>query len=224
MPDEPELIATFWEAFSKTRLGGRVSLLVRLHPADKLERYCALQGLTDVAVTVANPDADQEEDGLDAWIPDEASMALLLNSVRHAAVSINVASTMSLESFAAEIPTINVAFRAIPEAREKFLWSFEMYHTSEHYRALVENGAVGIARSLDDLVGQTVEALEHGNLRADAMQRTLAQKVAYRNGASSERFADVVQAIAATTNRVTPAAGMLDSLPCAAPAATSRGT
>ena len=223
MPDEPELVARFWAALSATQFGGRVSLLLRLHPADEIERYRSLQGLTDVAVTVSNPGAHDEEDGLDAWIPDEDSMALLLNSVRHAAVSINVASTMSLESFAAALPTINVAFRADPHVREKFLWSFEMYHTSEHYRALVENGAVGVARTMDDLVAQTVQALEHGNPRAEAMQRTLAQKVAYHGGVSSARFVEVVQTVVTAASRPPATDRVLGSVPCSAPPPTPKG-
>ena len=70
-----------------------------------------------------------------------------------------------------------------------------MYHTSDHYRALVDNGAVDIVRSMDELVAQTIEALTHGNRRKEAMQRTLEQKAAYCNGGSAQRFVEVVESV-----------------------------
>jgi hypothetical protein len=191
MPDEPELIAKYWDALSQSPLSGKVGLLVRLHPADSLDRYSALDGRENLVVTVAN----DVSDGLESWIPDRKGMSLLLNSVKHAAVAVNVASTMSLESFAAGVPTINVAFRASPEVREKFLWRFDMYHSSEHYRALLENEAVDVARSMDELVTFTISALQFGSRRNQAMQRTLAQKVAYSDGMSARRFADVIESL-----------------------------
>ena len=148
-------------------------------------------------------------------------MALLLNSVRHAAVSINVASTMSLESFAAGIPTINVAFRAI------LMYARSSSGTS---RCIIRASIIGlwsktvpsaIARSMDDLVTLTVQALEQGNLREAAMQRTLAQKVDYRGGAASDRFADVVERLADEPRL--KALGCLMSLLAASPSAQSKG-
>jgi hypothetical protein len=146
-----------------------------------------------VAVTLA---AESHWDEADHWLPGHQDMRLLLNSLLHAAVSVNVASTMSLESFALELPTINVAFRASSDIKDhSTMWSFDMYHTSQHYRALVDNGALDIARSLDELVRLTLRAIEHGTDRQFAMRRTLEQKAAYCDGTSGRRFAEVVESI-----------------------------
>ena len=107
----------------------------------------------------------------------------------HAAVSINVASTMSLESFALDLPTINVAFKFGDLVKDhNLMWSFDMYHTSEHYRAIVENGAVALARSMDELLALTMDALDHPERRHVAMRKTLEQKAAYCDGTSARRF------------------------------------
>jgi hypothetical protein len=124
-------------------------------------------------------------------------MQLLLNSMMHAAVSVNVASTMSLESFALDIPTINVAFKSSSDfADHGSMWSFDMYHFSEHYHALVDNDAVALARSVDDLVAKTIEALNNPEQRRAAMRKTLRQKSAYCDGTSARRFVDVITRIA----------------------------
>lgn len=71
-----------------------------------------------------------------------------------------------------------------------------MYHFSEHYHALVENGAVALARSVDELVSMTMDALENPDRRAAAMRQTLRQKAAYNDGTSAQRFVDVVETVA----------------------------
>lgn len=195
MPDENEIVRQYWEKLNQTHLAGKIGLLVRLHPKESLHRYKGLQGLENVAVTIAGrPHWGRS----DRWLPGEEDMALLLNSMIHAAVSVNVASTMSLESFAVGLPTINVAYKSSNEVKDNgLMWSFDMYHFSEHYHALVDNGAVALARSPEELVTQTIEALEHGAVRKDAMQKTLIQKAGYADGASGRRFVELVDSLVA---------------------------
>ena len=132
----------------------------------------------------------------DRWLPNPEDMSLLLNSMMHAAVSVNVASTMSLESFALDLPTINVAFKASEDFKDHgSMWSFDQYHFSEHYHAIVDNGSVDLARSVDELVAFTIEALKSPNRNKEAMHKTLTQKAAYCDGTSGRRFFEVVESI-----------------------------
>src|SRR4029450_45196 len=148
----------------------------------------SLRGLDNVALTLAGPPHWHSSD---RWLPTDDDMRLLLNSMLHASVSVNVASTMSLESFALGLPTINVAFKSSENFEDRaLLWSFSMYHTSDHYRAIVDNGAVDLARSMEELIDSTIRALEHGNGRAAAMQKTLEQKAGYCDGTSARRFVE----------------------------------
>ena len=75
------------------------------------------------------------------------------------------------------------------------MWSFDMYHFSEHYHALDDNNAVALARSVDDLVAKTIEALNSPDQRRTAMRKTLRQKSAYTDGTSARRFVDVIKRI-----------------------------
>jgi CDP-Glycerol:Poly(glycerophosphate) glycerophosphotransferase len=193
MPDEGEIVKQYWKALSRSPLGGKIGMLVRLHPKDNMDKYQSLVGLQDVVVTrAAKPHWDQ----CDRWLPNHEDMNLLLNSMMHAAVSVNVASTMSLESFALDLPTINVGFKARKDFREhNSMWSFDMVHFSEHYHAIVENGAVDFARSVDQLVNFTIEALQNPRRNKEAMRKTLAQKAMYCDGTSGRRFFEVVVGI-----------------------------
>jgi hypothetical protein len=193
MPDENDIVIRFWKELNRTAWGGKVGLLVRLHPKEQLSLYDELRSQPNVAVTLAGP---QHWNRSDRWLPGEKDIAFLLNSMMHAAVTINIASTMTLESFALGLPTINVAFKASNALEDLgLLWSFDMYHTSDHYRAIVDNGAVDLARSMEQLVEFTVQALEHGPRRREAMAKTLRQKAAYCDGTSARRFVEVVEGI-----------------------------
>jgi hypothetical protein len=192
MPDEHLIVRNYWKELNKAGLSNKVSLIIRLHPKDKIERYHEMYGMKNFALTLAGA---PKWDGVDCWIPDREDMIRLANSMRYAAVIINVASTMSLESFCVKSPTINVAFQLEEKRRKKTLWSFNMYHSSVHYRALVENDAVAIARSMGELINHTLEALDKRILRQAKMKRVLRLKVAYNEGNSSERFSEVVSDI-----------------------------
>jgi hypothetical protein len=83
-----------------------------------------------------------------------------------------------------------------------------MYHTSEHYRALIENGAVDVARSMEELVASTIDILQIGSRRSEAMRKTLRQKVASPDGNSAKRFAELVTMLSV---RQSPAADLVDA-------------
>ena len=70
-----------------------------------------------------------------------------------------------------------------------------MIHFSEHYHAIVDNGSVDLARSVDQLVTFTIEALKKPNRKKEAMHKTLTQKAAYCDGTSGRRFFEVVDSI-----------------------------
>jgi hypothetical protein len=193
MPDECDVIRQYWEALSRSPLAGKISMLVRLHPKETIAKYQSLLGLKDLVVTLAaKPHWDQS----DRWLPNHEDMSLLLNSMMHAAVSVNVASTMSLESFALGLPTINIAFRSSEDIKDQgSMWSFDMYHFSEHYHAIVDNGSVDLARSVDELLDFTINALKDPKRHTEAMQKTLEQKAAYCDGTSARRFFEAVESI-----------------------------
>jgi hypothetical protein len=211
MPDEGEVVRQYWEALNRSPLAGKVNMLLRLHPKDNIEKYQNLIGSPGLAVTLA---AKPHWDKSDHWLPNHDDMDLLLNSMLHAAVSVNVASTMSLESFALELPTINVGFRSETGVKDhSTMWSFDMYHFSEHYRAIVENGSVELARSVDELVEFTRQALESGPCRAAAMRKTLEEKAAFCDGSAARRFFEVVEEVIASREQVAEA---VTGLPAAA--------
>jgi hypothetical protein len=208
MPDESKIVADYWHALKKSKLAGKVGLLVRLHPKEEPSLYTELQREPNVAVTIAG---EQHWASSDRWLPTERDMTVLLNSMMHAAVSVNVASTMTLESFALNLPTINIAFRAPGHQESNLLWSFDMFHTSDHYRAIIENDAVALVRSQKELLEATIDAIENGGGRSEGMRRTLELKAAYCDGTAARRFIEVVENILEPEKALAPSRAPADA-------------
>lgn len=198
MPDEPEILSCLWEEIEKSEISGKVSLLIRLHPKDRIERYWGIKNKRNVAISLAGV---PKWNGADSWIPDRDDIIRLANTMRYASVSINIASTMTLESFCLKIPTINVAFNTGIYKKENYLWSFDMYHKSSHYRAIIEEDSVAVARSMKELVELIIDALKNNNKRLEKMEKVLKQKVTYCEGDSAKRFCDVIFDILEKNNK-----------------------
>jgi hypothetical protein len=193
MPDEPDIIREFWSHLQNSELKDKVSLLIRLHPKDKIERYENLQGISGVCIRMAGPPMFSKADN---WLPNQEVVDSLLNQMVHAKMIVNVASTMSLESFCLNLPTINIAYtHKVNNKTSNFLWSFDMYHTSEHYKALIQNDAVIVVRNKFELLNAVRNSIIGENSRSANMLSVLKQKVSHCDGTSSKRFYDLVNSI-----------------------------
>jgi hypothetical protein len=85
-----------------------------------------------------------------AWLtPAPEDSYLLPNMLRHAAVGVNVASTISLELCMFDRPVINVAYN--PDGTDRDEVDYARYYRFDHYRPLVESGCVTLASSEADM-------------------------------------------------------------------------
>ena len=85
--------------------------------------------------------------------PAPSDSLALINSIRHAALGINVASTVSLELCMFGKPVINIGYN--PRSLESETLSYASYYDFDHYRPVVESGAVSVAwdqQQLRDLI------------------------------------------------------------------------
>ena len=189
MPDEPEIINVMWEGYAERFGSDKVNLIVRLHPKDEKSRYTKLEKLTNVLIMRPSKHFVSRAD---YWVPDDRDMKLLLNTMKHADVVINVASTMSLEAFAVGKPVINIGYHTNKfDRRVGIMWKFENYHTSEHYGLLLEKKSVAIAYNEVELLDHINSALAHPKIRKDEMAEVMGIKVSHA-GQSSEQLSHII--------------------------------
>jgi hypothetical protein len=168
MPGEPAIVEGIADRLRDMKTDQPPQLLVRVYPKDRTGRFDDLrQRRSDILF----PEVPWEPN---CHTPKEEDSALLVNTLRHAALGINVASTISLELCMFDKPVINVAYN--PSNVDSDEINYAKYYEFDHYRPVVDSGAVMIARSEEDMVKMLGQAL-HSPETGKAERRRLVQSM-----------------------------------------------
>ncbi|HEX6964843.1 MAG TPA: hypothetical protein VF166_03515 [Gemmatimonadaceae bacterium] len=189
MPGEPRIVEQIADMLREMTDLGSPQLLVRVYPKDRTGRFEELQ---QRRADILFPEAKWVE----AWLtPTEDDTRLLTNTLRHVDAGVNVASTVSLELCMFDKPVVNVGYD--PPGGEPVRVPYARYYEFDHYRPLVECGAVQLARSPHDMRAMLREALTapatHRAERRGLMQRMFGNTL---DGRSAERVAQVLLQLA----------------------------
>ncbi|HEY7910859.1 MAG TPA: hypothetical protein VIG62_03015, partial [Blastocatellia bacterium] len=153
MPEEPRVVEGIADSLKKMKDFGPPQLLVRVYPKDRTNRF---EQLKRNRPDILFPEVPWEP----AWLTPKIEDAYLLtNTLRHAAVGINVASTVSLELCMLDKPVINVGYN--PPGADISPIDYGRYYRFDHYRPIVESGAVEVAYSEVELRRMLIESLRH---------------------------------------------------------------
>jgi len=116
------------------------------------------------------------------------------NTLRHCALGINVASTVSLELCMFDKPVINVGYN--PPSLPENIIAYHRYYSFDHYRPVVESGAVQVARSPQEIRSLIRHALAHPE-GGRKQRRALVEKFfgETADGNSGRRVAEVLSSL-----------------------------
>jgi hypothetical protein len=143
MPGEPDLVEGLATILDRMRDLGSPQLVVRVYPKDLTGRFESLKRRRpDIRFPAIPWDSafltPRPEDG-----------PLLTNMLRHSAVGVNVASTVSLELCMFDRPVVNVGYN--PPGVDPSVLDYARYYRFDHYKTVVDSGAVSVASSPIDL-------------------------------------------------------------------------
>jgi hypothetical protein len=140
MPGEPKIVEGIADLLREMPATcGSPQLLVRVYPKDRTGRF---ESLKQSRPDILFPEVPWEPGWLTPKVEDSS---LLINTLRHASVGINVASTITLELCIFDKPVINVAYNPPGVNPEEV--NYARYYDFDHYRPVVRSGAVVLARS-----------------------------------------------------------------------------
>ena len=161
-------------------LSDRANVMVRMHPKDRQGRYGDVMAkFPEVPFTVAGQAlTDQDE-----WVPAWGDITLLVNQLHHCDVIINVASTMTLEGFAIDKPSINIGFSLGLSVSARY--PMDDYYKSRHYRDIVDTGAARLVENLDQLYKAIDDVLDRKLYDVRKQRRVLRKKCRYTEDSSS---------------------------------------
>jgi hypothetical protein len=161
MPGEPRIVEGIADILGQMHEFGPPQLLVRVYPKDRTGRF---EELKRRRADILFPETPWEP----AWLTPRIEDAYLLtNTLRHVAAGINVASTVSLELCMFDKPVINVGYN--PPGVDTGFVDYRRYYEFDHYRPLVQSGAVALAESEADLRDLLRKAL--GDPQAASLER-----------------------------------------------------
>lgn len=186
MPDEQWIVQ---DLADRLRAGGDAQLVVRVYAKDRSGRFDNLMARRSDIVFA--PSYWEQN-----WLtPLPNDTPLLTNLLRHADVGVNVASTVSLELCMFDRPVVNVAYN--PPTVKKGTIDYAAYYAFDHYRPVVQSGAVELASSPDELDSAVRTALAVPSA-ASAARRTLLEGMfgPTLDGRSHERVAAAILRLA----------------------------
>jgi hypothetical protein len=190
MPGEPLIVEQIADMLAGMADLGSPQLLVRVYPKDRTGRFDDLKA--------ARPDIlFPEARWVDGWLtPTEDDNRMLTNTLRHVDAGINVASTVSLELCMFDKPALNVGYN--PPGMESVRVPYARYYQYDHYRPVVESGAVEVASTPHEMKRMLRDALASPERRSAERQNLIRKMFGNTlDGRSHERVARVLLSLAA---------------------------
>jgi hypothetical protein len=164
---------------------GPAQLLVRVHPRDDLEPYRRFECRPNLIVEKPFRTGRVAEGSV--VDPTGEDRRHLANTLTHSDVIVNVASTIAIEAAICDTPVVNIGFDG-PDPRPP-LDSAARYYRYDHYRPLVEAGAVRVATHPDELVSLVRNYLDRPELDRSGRARAVQEQCYRADGKSAARVA-----------------------------------
>jgi hypothetical protein len=185
LPDEPSLVEAIDEAIDAGRIDGRPVVLLRGHPADPGDRW---ERLADREHVVVAPGWGRADGGL-AW-PSDDEIDIQMSTLAHAAVHVNICSSMAIDGAAFDRPVITPTF--LPGAGRSRRRRIRSLYRQEHWQPIARSGGVVAVDDEAALVAAIGRALAHPQDDRDGRRRLLEDLLTFEDGRSSERVASEV--------------------------------
>lgn len=168
---------------------GNVQMLVRPHPAHDNGEIAALVGELPPNIVLqktakagtALTSRSQDVEGIREWV----------NTFRHAAVVINLSSTVAVDAAIFDKPVVNLDFDPEPGQPKQALVKDVNHHWS-HFKPIAESGGVWLVNDLDEMVEATRTYLRQPELHRTE-RRWIAEYVCqYLDGQCGRRMGDAL--------------------------------
>lgn len=185
IPHEPELVARVAGELGRARPD--VQLLVRVHQLDDVERYTDLRERAGVALDQAGraPVGGYHDRDF-----DREQLERLADTLRHADVVVNAASSISIDAAAVGTPVVVVDFDARPGM--PYERSVSRFYDFTHQRPVVASGGVSRAESVEDVVAGIVRYLDDPAADAEGRARLVREQCGVLDGGAGRRVGEAV--------------------------------
>lgn len=185
-PHEKDIVQYLSGALMRGVVAQPAQILLRLHPKyrNPEDFYESLPGVhCERPGTFATG-------SLGEWEFEEGDLIILMNTLYHADVCINTASTMALESIVFDKPTIAIAYDG--SASEPYHASVRRFYDFPHTKKLVEMGGEDVVYSNEELLDSINHALRNPRWRSEGRALSREKECFRLDGRAGERIARVL--------------------------------
>jgi CDP-glycerol glycerophosphotransferase (TagB/SpsB family) len=164
-------------------------VLVRLHPRDEVDAYKEFAHTPHVIIEKPFRDTVKVADGLAIDVMPE-NQKHLGDTLCHADVVVNVASTITIEACIFDTPVVNINFDG-PDA-SPYVKSARRYYSFTHYVNITSRGAVRVATSAEELVREVAAYLADPSRDSAGRKQVVLDQCQFTDGRSAERVVRLV--------------------------------
>ncbi len=181
-PNDRDYLFILDKAITDGSLPADIHIQVRSHPKFH-SSFTGVEALKHV--TVEQPFTYLTE-GTRDWVFEDDDVKHWYNSLYHSIVTINVASTMSIDAAVVGRPAICLAFDGYATVPEPD--SISRYYGREHYLNIMKSGAVALAKNQQELVDAIKEIIDNPDIRKKERERLINEQCYKLDGNASKRL------------------------------------
>ena len=187
--DEPTLVKNLIVERDRGAFPGHPNIFVRIHPKeDNFAEYAAFSKSKNVRVERGGHEMQKNLGSRIELGSDD--LVNLKDTLRHADVVVNYASTITLEACVFDKPVVNIGFPPY----------YLNAYSFTHYQPVVASGAVRVAKSYEELVSLVSTYLREPGRDREGRARAVREFIGYTDGESYERVVDAISRIVMRVN------------------------
>lgn len=193
-PHDPDYLEDLALALRQAPPERRPQVLFRRNPTDTSDRYKEVLAAYPEIFDVAPRWQNLSQNDWSKVVPSREDLHLLVNTVAHSDVVVNVGSTMAVDFAILDKPAVYLAYN--PRSRQPGeQWSIERVYRYPHFNPMPAFDPVDWARSPDELCGVVMDSIEHPERKAHNRREWLRFLAAHPLDQASQRCVDALQEI-----------------------------
>ncbi|PKP12271.1 MAG: hypothetical protein CVU08_11345 [Bacteroidetes bacterium HGW-Bacteroidetes-3] len=190
--NDPVVIAAITNAIRSKAIKSEVQLLVRTSPAEDDARFKSIREEFPEIVWNVPKWTLTRENHAESWsqrVPNEEDIKDLRAILEYADLNVNMCSTMSLDFMLFDKPVINTVFGNETNG----LYNDQRFLNYDHYKKVVESGAVTIAKNERELIDQINESLANPTQRTKQRKAMIDLQISKELVGTSKRIAETLR-------------------------------
>jgi hypothetical protein len=189
--NDPVAIEAIAEGLRRDRFKIDVQLMVRTSPAEDDARFKAIREKFPEIIWNVPKWKLTRENHAESWsqrVPSEEDVIDLRSLLEYVDVNVNMCSTMSLDFMLFDKPVINTVFGNPANG----MYNDQRFLNYDHYKKVVDSGAVTVAKNAVELINQINDALINPTERTIQREKMINLQISKELSGTSKRITESI--------------------------------